>query len=139
MNRLNGTMPAAYDEGGAPRARKPAEENADIEGLMDDLKADIHRLGNSSHEEHEESSRLRLDRDSYQSSMLAPSDSISTPGFDLQRRRSASTKINQAVPGKKACQKCGLPLRGQRYVKRYGIVLCEADYKEMFLPKVSGL
>ena len=139
MNRLNGTVPAAYDEGGAPRARKPAEENADIEGLMDDLKADIHRLGNSSHEEHEESSRLRLDRDSYQSSMLAPSDSISTPGFDLQRRRSASTKINQAVPGKKACQKCGLPLRGQRYVKRDGIVLCEADYKEMFLPKVSGL
>jgi hypothetical protein len=138
MNRLDGTVPSTYDERGAVRVKKPSDETAEIEGLMEDLKADLDRFGNASQEEHEESSRLRLDRDSYQSSMLAPSDSISTPGFDLQRRRSASTKINQAVPGKKACQKCGLPLRGQRYVKRDGIVLCEADYKEMFLPKVSG-
>ena len=138
MNRLDGNVSSTYDERGAARARKPSEGNADIEGLMEDLKADLDRFGSPSQEEHEYSNRFRLDRESYQSSLLAPSDSISTPGFDLQRRRSASTKINQAVPGRKACQKCGLALKGQRYVKRDGIVLCEADYKEMFLPKVSG-
>lgn len=136
MNQLDGIATGSRGRHQPPlRVREASGEDGElIEGLIEDLKTDLDRLGMLSPNM---SVDRRTERESYQSSLLAPSDSISMPGLDLHRRRSDTTKINQAVPGKRACQKCGVSLKGRRYVKRDGIVLCEADWKEMFLPKVS--
>jgi hypothetical protein len=82
----------------------------------------------------------RSGRESYQSDLVAPSDSISVPGYlDRNRPHDSFKAIRPAVKGRKDCQKCGMSLKGKRYVKRDGIMLCETDWKEMFLPKVSRL
>jgi hypothetical protein len=80
-------------------------------------------------------------RESSVMSSLAPSDSISTPGatdkfhFDLYP---ASAPIkDKPKPGSKTCQKCAQSLKGKRFIERDGMLLCEPDWKEMFLPKVS--
>lgn len=138
MNQLDGVAMGTHRAYQPPlRVRDASGPDGElIEGLIEDLKTDLDRLGMLSPNM---SVDRRTERESYQSSLLAPSDSISTPGLDLQRRKSDSTKISpQAVPGKRACQKCGVSLKGRRYVKRDGIVLCEADWKEMFLPKVRN-
>jgi hypothetical protein len=138
MNQLDGVAMGTHRAYQPPlRVRDASGPDGElIEGLIEDLKTDLDRLGMLSPNM---SVDRRTERESYQSSLLAPSDSISTPGLDLQRRKSDSTKISpQAVPGKRACQKCGVSLKGRRYVKRDGIVLCEADWKEMFLPKVRA-
>ena len=136
MNQLDGIAMGTRGRHQPPlHVREASGEDGElIEGLIDELKTDLDQFGMLSPNM---SVDRKTERESYQSSQLAPSDSISTPGLDLHRRRSDSTKLAQAVPGKRACQKCGVSLKGRRYVKRDGIVLCEADWKEMFLPKVS--
>ncbi len=98
------------------------------------------------------SSRYR-DRDSSASSLLAPSDSISTPGlntypglgFDIIKGGLPFVKGNKANGnsngnGKsgRMCQKCGESLKGKRYIESDGVSLCEKDWKEIYLPKVSS-
>lgn len=115
---------------------KPRTRGDQVEALTDELERDMDRLGgilspNISHQS---------GRESYQSDLVAPSDSISVPGYpDRNRPHDSFKAIRPAVKGRKDCQKCGMSLKGKRYVKRDGIMLCETDWKEMFLPKVSRL
>jgi hypothetical protein len=83
------------------------------------------------------SPRTGRTRDSSLSSLIAPSDSISL----MQPRRKRSETIKLAAKptgGGKRCQKCGDGLQGRRFIERDGVRLCERDWKEMFLPKVSS-
>ncbi|KAJ9096734.1 hypothetical protein QFC21_005004 [Naganishia friedmannii] len=81
----------------------------------------------------------RSQRESSASSLLAPSDSVSTPGLGGDKFKvdhSIVTPIREkAKPGTRVCQKCGQNLKGKRFIDRDGIMLCESDWKEMFLPK----
>ncbi len=90
--------------------------------------------------------RTNGDRDSFRSSMIGPGDSISLiAGFPGDAdRRSRSNTLRQAsassaaAGGGKRCQQCGDALQGRRFIQRDGVLLCEEDWKELFLPKVSG-
>lgn len=121
-------------------------EQDTVEGLIDkpietaalDLEFDQMFSPNLSQATSGQSSRFR--RESAASSLLAPSDSISTPGvndkhhIDYTALAAAQARL---TPGSKACQKCGQSFKGKRYIERDGMLLCEPDWKEMFLPKVS--
>ena len=121
------------------------KEQDTIEGLLDkpketplDLEFDHAFSPNPSQATSGQSSRFR--RESAASSLLAPSDSISTPGVnDKLYIDYTATAVMQArlKPGSKACQKCGQSLKGKRFIERDGMLLCEPDWKEMFFPKVS--
>ncbi|KAJ9114759.1 hypothetical protein QFC22_005635 [Naganishia vaughanmartiniae] len=78
-------------------------------------------------------------RESSVSSLLAPSDSVSTPGLSGDKFRvdpSIVMPVRETPrPGTRMCQKCGQNLKGKRFIDRDGIMLCESDWKEMFLPK----
>lgn len=137
-----GAKPVRTSRGGAFAWEK---EQDTIEGLLDkpketplDLEVDHAFSPNLSQATSGQSSRFR--RESAASSLLAPSDSISTPGVnDKFHIDYAATAVMQArlKPGSKACQKCGQSLKGKRFIERDGMLLCEPDWKEMFLPKVS--
>lgn len=80
-------------------------------------------------------------RESSVLSSLAPSDSISTPGatdkFHFDYYAGPMPVTDKPKPGSKTCQKCAQSLKGKRFIERDGMLLCEPDWKEMFLPKVS--
>lgn len=80
-------------------------------------------------------------RESSVLSSLAPSDSISTPGatdrFHFDHYPAPTAIHAKPKPGTKTCQKCAQSLKGKRFIERDGMLLCEPDWKEMFLPKVS--
>jgi formylmethanofuran dehydrogenase subunit E len=68
---------------------------------------------------------------------------VSTPGLGGDKFKvdhSIVTPVREKPkPGTRTCQKCGQNLKGKRFIDRDGIMLCESDWKEMFLPKVGRL
>ena len=128
------------DEIAAAEKRRDEQEQDDLEKILDDFQAEVenrHRHPLLSPPPAGAVTSINdATRDSYRSSLLGPSDSASTPAFDLLSKPEKIDML-RPVPGKKLCQKCGADLKGKRYVERDGIVLCEADWKQMFLPKVS--
>ncbi|KAJ9098310.1 hypothetical protein QFC19_006434 [Naganishia cerealis] len=121
-----------------------------IEGLVDqpppepsvDASFDSMMSPNLSHATSSQSYRFQQ-RGSSASSLVAPSDSISTPGgfvdkFNVDHHSGTTLGREKLTPGTRACQKCGQSLKGKRFIDRDGIFLCEPDWKEMFLPSVSS-
>lgn len=146
MDRLAEITSGSKHGGSSQNKAFPGDKEHDtIEGLIDkpietplDLEFDQMFSPNLSQATSGQSYRFR--RASAASSLLAPSDSISTPGVnDKYHIDYTATAAVQAriKPGSKACQKCGQSLRGKRFIERDGMLLCEPDWKEMFLPKVS--
>lgn len=82
-------------------------------------------------------------RESSVLSSLAPSDSISTPGandkFHFDHYPAPPFVQAKSAPGTKTCRKCAQSLKGKPFIERDGMLLCEHDWKEMFLPKVSRI
>ncbi|ORX33749.1 hypothetical protein BD324DRAFT_653802 [Kockovaella imperatae] len=80
--------------------------------------------------ESREKDRSKIQKSNSNSTIKAPGGKSRNPPED-----SPDVPSSRSRPTPKTCQKCGETVGGSRkFVERDGVVLCEADWKKMYLP-----